>query len=245
MKKQEGAHTSLSPTLETLRIDPAVVERHLAAAVPALQMIAPEKARDDREGGVQVAFVPPDTRHVGKSLVAAIVLVSETDARGVVVKALPGDGLKVENADASGVLYRGDLHSQRRTTVAARVVASRPGTHNLRIVLTSDTPAVSADMEVDLPGFTRARPPETPEIEVDAGEAHDVSLVFSETDIRDALRAVADRGRVRVSLGPGVGGRRVSAYFQRVPAEAALRILADEVGYELTRHNGGFNVTER
>lgn len=215
------------------------------AAAPAPATVAAERIRDDPGGGLQVALVPPATRQVGKSAVAAIVLVSETEAHGVIVKALAGDGLQVENVDAAGVLYRGDLRSQRRTTLAARVVASRPGTHHLRVVVTSDTPAVSADIEAELGGFGHAQAPEAPSVDADPEQGRDVTLVFSDTDIREALRAVADRGRVRLNLAPEVGGRPVSAHFQRVPAEAALRILADEAGYELRRENGGFSVTGR
>ena len=46
-----------------------------------------------------------------------------------------------------------------------------------------------------------------------------------------------------LDLGPEVRGRKVTAHLQRVPAEAALRILAEEAGYVLRRDNGTLVIT--
>jgi len=195
--------------------------------------------------GVRLNFVPPKSREVGRAAVAAVVLEADVEVDDAVVKVTAMDRLQLTNASPSGVVYSGRLRAGQRTTVAVGMMAQEAGRQQLRITVRSRVPQANADVEVDVDGFTApldATMPMKPT--ADAAARGDVSLVFGETEIREAILAVGRQAGVRVDVDEGVGGQRVNAQLQQVPAEAALRILAEEGGYRLEGDSGGYRVTK-
>lgn len=215
------------------------------AAAPSVAAMGMKGLGKGRAGGIELNFVPPRTREVGRSGVAAIVMRPETDIRDAVLRVQPGSGLEVTNAAPSGIIYSGALRANRRTTVAVRMVATEPGTQEMRISLASESPGVSTELDVDVRGFRARRGGPVAEGSPEPDPQRDVSLIFNDTEIRHALLAVGRQAGVEVDLGADVGGTRVNAELQRVPAEAALRILADDAGYQVASNNGGFRITKR
>jgi len=149
------------------------------------------------------------------------------------------EALQITNSDAEGVVYRGSL-AATRNTFAVRMIAREPGTRGLRVRLSSPTPGADASLKVSIPGFA-AR-----DDGADAAEdaADTVTFTFHGTDIRQALLAVAQRGKVRIEFGPGIGGEAVNVELRDVPVAAALRILCEEVGYRLEGAGREFRVSK-
>lgn len=194
--------------------------------------------------GMRVEFIPPHIREVGNACTAAIVLEADSYIPDAVVKASPGPGLRVLNTTADGTLHVGPLRANRRITVPLRLLADKPGSQALEISVTSDSPEANARIGAKLKDFTPP-PPGAPQLAMKGSPSGDeVSLIFRETPIKDALRRVAEPGGHRLQFGPNVNGRRVDYTFHAVPAEAAMRILAQEAGCTLRRVEGGFMVTQ-
>lgn len=190
---------------------------------------------------LSVDLVPPRLREVGQPSVAALVITPSVDIPDAVVSVAPAGGLEVTNAAERGVIYKGELPASRRTTVAVRMLPQTAGTQQLRIELRSQVPGASTDLDVRLPGYKTPASPAQPQRKPTSAPA-DVNLVLRETELRAAIKAVSDQTGVRVDVAPEVGGHRVNYSFHDVPADAALRVLADEAGYRLTPEDGGFRV---
>jgi hypothetical protein len=190
---------------------------------------------------LSVDLVPPRLREVGQPSVAALVITPSVDIPDAVVSVTPAGALEVTNAAERGVIYKGELPASRRTTVAVRMLPQTAGTQQMRIELRSQVPGASTDLDVRLPGYKAPALPALPQPEPTSTSA-DVNLVLHETELRAAIKAVSEQTGVRVDVAPEVGGQRVNYSFHDVPADAALRVLADEAGYRLTPEDGGFRV---
>ena len=190
---------------------------------------------------MRVDFVPPRTRQVGEIGVAALVMEPSRPIRRAEVRVEPQSEVAITNAGSDGVIFRGALPANRRTTVAVRMEPRKPGAHDMRIEVKTDVPAANTALEVHVAGFKPAMSaPATENPEPRSG----VNLVLDQTDIRAALHEVAQKAGVRVDVDPKVGGQRVNYSFYDVPAEAALRVLADEGGYRVAPDDGGWRVTK-
>lgn len=190
---------------------------------------------------IRVDFVPPRTRQVGEISVAALVMQPSRPIRRAEVRVRPESDVAITNAGRDGLIYRGELPANRRTTVAVRMEPRQPGAHDMRIELKTEVPAANTALEVHVAGFKPPVPAPTAEV---ADRRNGVNLVLSQTDIRTALKEVAEKAGVRVDMDPTVGGQRVNYSFHDVPAEAALRVLADEGGYRVAPDDGGWRITK-
>ncbi len=192
------------------------------------------------EAQVRVMFFPPEKRQVGEHEVGAVVLESNADVPHVVLKVEPGGALRVTNAQSAGALYSGPLRANRRRTVPVVMVAEKPGPQNLRVTLSSREPVANAQMDIKVGSFARAAPAASPP---PLPKPTGVTLVFRETEIRDALIAVGNQAGVNVVLAPDVGGQRVNVDLVDIPVRAALRILCEGAGYRVQPDDGGYRVT--
>lgn len=190
---------------------------------------------------IRVDFVPPRTRQVGEIGVAALVMQPSRPIRHAEVRVKPSSDVQITNASDGGVIFRGALPANRRTTVAVRMEPLSAGAHDMRIELQTEVPAASTALDVHIAGFRSAPPAPAPQT---ANARRDVNLVLSQTEIRSALRQVGEKAGVRVDMDPTVGGQHVDYSFHDVPAEAALRVLADEGGYRVAPDDGGWRVTK-
>jgi hypothetical protein len=190
---------------------------------------------------IRVDFVPPRTRQVGEIGVAALVMEPSRPIRHAEVRVKPETGMDITNAREGGLIYRGELPANRRTTVAVRMEPQEPGAHDMRIELKTEIPAASTSLDVHVAGFKPAPPTQAPQ---EQGGHGAVNLVLNQTEIRSALQQVGQEAGVRVDMDKGVGGQRVNYSFHDVPAEAALRVLADEGGYRVAPDDGGWKVTK-
>ena len=193
-------------------------------------------------GGVRVTFVPPSARRVGETGVGAVVLESDLYVPSATVRVAARPGLVVTNAGDDGVLWSGHLPVDQHTTLPVRMKADEPGTRGLTVSLSSGTPEANATLDVTVPGFIRIRPGPSTDADAARTAPRDVTLVFNETDICDALYAVGRQTGLRIELAPEVKGQRVNAELREVPAEAALRIICEGSGYRITPHDGGYRV---
>ncbi len=192
--------------------------------------------------GIEVTFMPPKRREVGTTEIGAIVLKADRAVPHAVVRVTPGPGLSVTNAARSGVLFSGPLRANRRTTLAVGLQASRPGAQRLQISVDSDVPEANAKLDVRRLEYARGTGVPQPK-PATAPRPRDVSVVFDETPIRDAFMAISRQADVIIDLAPEVTGTRVNAQLNRVPVEAAVRILCDEAGCDVTKDGVGYRVT--
>ncbi len=205
-----------------------------ATAAPAVEAAAGEPV-------VEMVFVPPARRTVGVPSVGSVVIRPGEPMDAATLYVRGTESLRVTNASADGVLFKGALPPSR-TTFAVGMLAEEPGTHELSFRLRSPKAEAEADLKVRIPGF-QLRGQLGPGDALDGNGAPSVTFVFRQRDIAEALRAVAQRGKVRLELGPGVGGEKVNVELRDVPVEAALRILCEAGGCTLHGGGGDYRIT--
>lgn len=242
-----------APFMATKGLMPEVMGARGPSAVPETATLAADAGPQPTGGAmeavgvppsddvIRVDFVPPRTRQVGEIGVAALVMQPSRPIRHAEVRVKPSSDVQITNASDGGLIFRGELPANRRTTVAVRMEPLQPGAHDMRIELQTDVPAASTALDVHIAGFKPAPPAPAPQT---ANARRDVNLVLSQTEIRSALRQVGEKAGVRVDMDPTVGGQHVDYSFHDVPAEAALRVLADEGGYRVAPDDGGWRVTK-
>jgi hypothetical protein len=193
---------------------------------------------------VRVAFVPPTVRRVGETGVGAVVMESDVDVPSATVRVTPRAGLQVTNAGKDGVVWSGRLPAKQHTTVPVRMRAAKPGAQGLTVRLSSEMAEANATMSVTVPGFAKAAPAKASASHKQEPRPKEVSLVFHETEIREALYAVGRQTGQAIEVAPEVQGQRVNADLRDVPVEAALRIICEGTGYRFAPQAGGYKVTK-
>jgi hypothetical protein len=185
-----------------------------------------------RDEGIDVQFVPPREREVGKEAVAILVLRPTCELERAEVRVEAARGMTVANAREAGVVFDGPLEAGRRTTVALRLVAAKPGRQELHVTVQTDPPEGSTHLDVAMPGFAAAaeRVDET-----GARLRRDISLSVRDRDVSEALAEVGREAGLELEISPSVAGRTVSVDLQKVPAEAAIRILCQDAGCRMER----------
>ena len=173
------------------------------------------------EAGARITITPPPLtqRVVGRPLHVQIEVQAEADVERAEVRVEPQGSLRL--TDEEPVVYRGPLQAAQPKRLWVGIIATEAGTQKGRVSLSSELPGVAAAAPLTMPDFQL--PPQ-----------HLTTRVFTAVPLDRALRAVAHQARVRIMFGEGVGHARVSADFsQGIPAEAALRILAESGGCRL------------
>lgn len=219
-------------------------DRAKAAPRTGLGMAAaPPPAAEARAGApvVEMVFVPPAQRTVGVPCVGSVVVRPGQSIDAATLYARGEEGLRVTNTSADGTLFKGAL-PPARTTFAVGMLAEEPGTHELSFRLQSASAEAEADLKASIPGF-EPRGQLGPAEALDGDRAPTVTFVFRQRDIAEALRAVAQRGKVRLELGPDVSGEKVNVELRDVPVEAALRILCEAGGCTLHGGGGDYRIT--
>jgi hypothetical protein len=185
---------------------------------------------------IDLRFVPPDDPAVGTSAPGVVEVSSRESIPQVVVSATGDEGLEIDKP--GGVLYRGPLQAGEAVRVPLPMTASKAGSHEVNIEVTSDAPGGNTRLEVFVPSF-RSVP--APRPQASPGDKP-VSLVFKNVPIRQALMDIARQAKLRIEIPQGLGTERVSRDVRNVPAKAALRAVAEAGGYTVTEADGVYKV---
>jgi len=133
----------------------------MAARRPAMAMARGAEPRPN--DGIDVQFVPPREREVGRESVAVLVLRPTCEFERAEVRVETARGMTVANARGAGVVFEGPLAAGRRTTVPLRLVAAKPGRQALQVMVDTDPPGGSTHLDVAMPGFATATASEADE----------------------------------------------------------------------------------
>ena len=156
---------------------------------------------------------PLEQRTVGRPLEVQITIQPDADVAEAVVQVQPKGSLRL--TEDKPIIYQGPLEAQESKHLAFGIIATASGAQELQVDLLSELPGVAASALVTIPDF---QPP----------PKHLTTQVFRDTPLDEALQAVAQEAKVEVIASEGIGQELISADFSTgVPAEAALRILAD------------------
>ncbi len=193
------------------------VERHTLtlSTGPAAPPVAKAQA------GARMVVTPPplEERIVGETVQVQVAIQPEADVEEAQVRVETKGSLRL--AEDKPVIYQGPLAMQDSKRLAFGIIAAETGAQELRVDLTSELPGVCASTPVTIPGFEL--PPQ-----------HLTTQVFHGTPLDQAIRAVAQEAKLKVSIGERVGQEAVSADFSAgVPGQAALRILAESADCSL------------
>jgi len=177
---------------------------------------------------MEIKVDPPGRRRVGEWGPLNIVLKAGGEVPHVTVQVLADAALQVKN---DGWVFAGPLSADRPRRLTTQIRAQQPGTHRLRVVLSSDTPIANTSVDVYLRGYEP-----TP----GAGQTH---RQFRSATLSEAVRAVAADCGLKAEVDPGLAQRRVSADFSRgVSGVQALRLLAQMAGGRLESSDGGYRL---
>jgi len=202
------------------------VERHMLTlgSEPAAPPVAKAQA------GARMVITPPplEERIVGETVQVQMAIQPEADVEQAQVRVETKGSLRL--AEDKPVIYQGPLSMQDSKRLAFGIIAAETGAQELRVDLTSELPGVCASTPVTIPGFEL--PPQ-----------HLTTQVFHGTPLDQAIRAVAQEAKLKVSIGERVGQEAVSADFSAgVPGQAALRILAESADCSLQAQGDTYTV---
>ncbi len=182
------------------------------------------------EAGAKVIIVPPPLaeRVVGRPVDVNVAIQPDADVEQAQVLVQTQGSLRLAGDTPS--IYRGPLKAAESKRLTFGIIAAESGAQELRVELSSELPGVAASIPVSIPGFER--PPE-----------HLTTQVFDNTPLEQAAAAISLEDDVRVVLAQAVGQEPVSADFSEgIPAEAALRILADSADCTLGVEGDNFRI---
>ncbi len=136
----------------------------------------------------------------------------------------------LELAADQPIVYQGPLPADKPKQLSFGIIAREIGTQQCRLEVSSELPGVAASTTVAIPGF--AAPPK-----------HVTTQVFEDTPLGEAIRVVAREADVKVTVGEGLEQKLVTYNFSEgVPAEAALRVLAELGGCQLDVEDGAYRI---
>ncbi len=182
------------------------------------------------EAGAKVIIVPPPLaeRVVGRPVDVSVAIQPDADVEQAQVQVETQGSLRLAGDTPS--IYRGPLKAAESKRLTFGIIAVESGAQELRVELSSELPGVAASIPVSIPGFER--PPE-----------HLTTQVFDNTPLEQAAAAISREADVRVVVAEAVGQEPVSADFSEgIPAEAALRILADSADCTLGVEGDNFRI---
>ncbi len=171
-----------------------------------------------------VSVFPPTRRAVGEIVPATVTVETERDVPRARIQVRGLHSLEIVDADEDGVIYRGELSAKEKTEQTVRVRAHEPGMQSMIVNLRSSNPEVETDLVVEMGEFQIEVPPTLQNIEV----------AFNETLVREAIAQIAEASGMQVQITGELPDQRVTKDFSAgVPAEAALRIVAEDVGWQV------------
>ncbi len=182
------------------------------------------------EAGARVVITPPPVteRIIGEPVQVQVTIQPQASVANAVVRVQPLGGLEL--ADDQPIIYQGPLSADNPKQLSFGIIARETGTQQCEVALSSELPGVAALATVSIPDFEL--PPE-----------HVTTQVFEDTPLDGAIRAVARDADVKVTVGEGLEQKLVTYDFSEgVPAEAALRILAELGGCQLEVKDGRYRV---
>lgn len=180
-----------------------------------------------------VGVTPPHEKVVGTIVPATIRLETEADvARARVTVAGSGD-LQLIGVDDNGIVFEGPLTAGQETVVSVRMLAQTPGEQAITLRIRSTDPIVDTQLDVGMGEFTAPVPPaERP-----------VTFKFVGAPIREAVAEITRRSGLSVIVDPGVGAATVTARADDpIPAAAALRVVAEAAGLQVSERRGAWVV---
>ncbi len=208
---------------------PAVEKRMTLGAGPYGRSSTPS-ALANVEAGARVVITPPSLseRIVGQPVPVQVTIQPQASVEKAVVRIQPLG--KLELADDQPIIYQGPLTAEESKQLSFGIIARETGTQECQMELSSELPGVAASTTVSIPGFEP--PPE-----------HVTTQVFEETPLDEAIRVVAREADVKVMVGEGLEQKPVTYDFSEgVPAEVALRILAELGGCQLDVADGTYRI---
>jgi len=182
------------------------------------------------EAGARVVITPPSLseRIVGQPVQVGVTIQPQASVESAVVRIQPLGGLEL--ADDRPIIYQGPLPADKPKQLSFGIIARETGTQQCQVEVSSELPGVAASTTVAIPGF-------------EAPPKHITTQVFEDTPLDEAIRAVAREADVKVTVGDGLEQKPVTCDFsEEVPAEAALRILAELGGCQLEVDNGTYRI---
>lgn len=206
-------------------------------AAPA--MCAAGRGTPEVGEGLDVQFIPPRERLVGREAVALLALRPTRSLSAVEVRVEPARGMKVSNATDGGLVFDSPLDGGRRVTVPLRLVAQEEGRQEMLVTVRTEPPDGSTRLDVAMPGFGPASDGAS---EIDMRLRRNVTLNVVDGEVREALQTVGRGAGIDVEVSPSVGDARVSVDLQDIPAEAALRLLCQDAQLRMMRESGGVRV---
>ncbi len=171
-----------------------------------------------------VSVFPPGRRVVGELVPATVTVETERTVDSARIRVIGLRSLEIVGADEDGVIYRGVLEANQRTEQTVQMRAQQPGMQSMIVNLRSSNPEVETDLVVDMGEFEHEEP---------ATEAN-LQLLFHETPIGEAIEQIRQNSRMQIMVNGDLPDTRVSKDFSvGVPAQAALRIVVEDVGWQL------------
>jgi CBS domain-containing protein len=181
-----------------------------------------------------VSVFPPTRRAVGEIVPATVTVETERDVQRARIQVRGLRTLEVVGVSEDGVIYRGALLANQKTEQTVRIRAHEPGTQSMLVNLRSSHPEVETDLVVEMGEFQIEVPPTLQNIEV----------AFEETPVSEAIEQIAETSGMQVQVAGELPDQRVTKDFSAgVPAEAALRIVAEDVGWQV-RADEGLQIVE-
>ena len=176
-----------------------------------------------------VSVFPPTRRAVGEVVPATVAVETERDVQRARIQVRGLDTLEIVGVDEDGVIYRGALLANEKTEQTVRIRAHEPGTQSMIVNLRSSHPEVETDLLVEIGEFQTVVPP----------TLQNIKVAFEETPVREAIEQITEASGMRVQVQGELPDQRVTKDFSAgVPAEAALRIVAEDVGWQVRADDG-------
>jgi Putative zinc-finger len=188
---------------------------------------------------IEISFLPPEKPTTSETANGVVEVTAREAIPHAVLTATGDEGLTI--GKPGGVLYEGPLRAGEAVRVPLPMTATKPGSHEVDLRVTSDAPGGNGQLKVFVPGFTSASEPAS-KPPTDPGDKP-VNLVFKNVPIREALMDVARQAKLRLEMAEGLGTEVISRDVRGVPARAALRAIAEAGGYEVTEKEGVYRVT--
>ncbi len=184
----------------------------------------------------EVAVTPPQEKITDAIVPAAIAIETEQDVARARVTVSASEGLELVDLGPEGLLFDGPLAAGRQTVLSVRLLARQPGEQAMTMRLRSTDPVVDTCLAVSLGEFRAPVPP----------RERPVRFEFIGTPIRDAVAEIVRQSGMRVEVDERVRDATVTLRSEdHVPAEAALRMVADQAGFTVGEGDGKLTVEVR
>lgn len=193
--------------------------KYLEAGADGVAVAEPEEGSP-----FTVSITPPSEKTTGRIVPATIAVETEKDVARAQITVSGSDELDLVGVRGDRVLFDGPLMAGQETVLSVRMLARDAGRQVLNMRLQSTDPVVDTELAVSMGRFTEPVPP----------RERPVSFAFEGTPIREAVAELVRQSGVRVHVDNAVSGARVSiATEDEIPAEAALRSIAEAAGLQM------------